>query len=566
MSATQTTEPTPATPGTLPSEVRVHGGGRGVSTGIRMSLVARVGVLLVALFAEKSALNLLVDFRLADAAHGLAMVLRLTQHFGLRFAVSFALALGFFVYVRPDTALYQINSDARTAPVRPGLLALHLALLIPVAASLYNLYGNHGVRLPFALLTGTAVSLMLVAVVALLAALAPWHIWRGAAAAVGMRWAYAALAAAIGTGAILWSQDLWAPTAQLTFGLVRDVLLPILPTLTSDAATRVLRTPNFAVEVSRICSGLEGVGLMLAFCSAWLLYFRAEYRFPRALLIIPAGVLLVFALNVVRIAALVLIGNAGHPAIAIYGFHSQAGWIFFNCAACAVAFASRRIGWLTRASVHETTREAANPTAAYLLPFLAILAAGMISRAASSGFETWYALRLVAAAAVFPYCWRTLAKLDWRFGWPGIAVGVGIFAIWLAATRLLLTPRGMPAVLAAMPSGAKALWIGSRAFSAIVIVPIAEELAYRGYLLRRLLSEDFEAVPFGAVGWVPWVVAAIAFGVVHGALWLPGTIAGLAYGALPIRTGRLGEAVAAHATTNLLIVVWVLGFGQWQLW
>jgi hypothetical protein len=33
-----------------------------------------------------------------------------------------------------------------------------------------------------------------------------------------------------------------------------------------------------------------------------------------------------------------------------------------------------------------------------------------------------------------------------------------------------------------------------------------------------------------------------------------------------IRTGRMGEAVAAHLTTNLLIAVWVLLAGQWQLW
>ena len=531
-----------------------------------MSLVARAGLALVALFAEKSALDLLVDFRLADAARGFGTALRLAQHFGLRFAVSFAVALAFFIYVRGDAALHQVNSDASDAQVRPAWLALHLALLLPVAASLYNLYGNHGIHLPFAVLGCAAVLLMLAAVLALLIALAPWHVWRRAAAAVGIRWAYAALAAVIGTGAILWSQDLWAPTAQLTFRLVRDLLLPVLPTLKADASTRILRTPDFAVEVSSICSGLEGVGLMLAFCSAWLLYFRTEYRFPRALLIIPAGILLVFALNVVRIAALVLIGNAGYPAVAIYGFHSQAGWIAFNCAACGVAFASRRSRWLNRRAAQAATEETSNPTAAYLLPFLAILAAGMISRAASSGFETWYALRLLAAAAVLPYCWRPLAKLDWRFGWRGIAVGVAIFAIWLAACRFLLKSEGMPPALAAMSAGARALWISTRAFSAILIVPIAEELAYRGYLLRRLLAEDFEAVSFGAIGWVPLAVTAVAFGIVHGPLLPPGIVAGLAYGAVLIRTGRMGEAVAAHATTNLLIVVWVLALGQWQLW
>jgi membrane protease YdiL (CAAX protease family) len=61
-------------------------------------------------------------------------------------------------------------------------------------------------------------------------------------------------------------------------------------------------------------------------------------------------------------------------------------------------------------------------------------------------------------------------------------------------------------------------------------------------------------------------VTAIAFGVLHGALWLPGIAAGVAYGLLLMRTGRMGEAVAAHATSNLLLAIWVLAAGQWQLW
>jgi membrane protease YdiL (CAAX protease family) len=52
----------------------------------------------------------------------------------------------------------------------------------------------------------------------------------------------------------------------------------------------------------------------------------------------------------------------------------------------------------------------------------------------------------------------------------------------------------------------------------------------------------------------------------HGSLWLPGIAVGLAYGALAMRTGKLGESVAAHGTTNLLLAVYVLTFGQWQLW
>src|SRR6185437_2484894 len=101
------------------------------------------------------------------------------------------------------------------------------------------------------------------------------------------------------------------------------------------------------------------------------------------------------------------------------------------------------------------------------------------------------------------------------------------FALWLAAAWLLLSPQAMPAPLAAMSAGARVLWISSRALGGVLVAPLVEELAYRGYLLRRLVAQDFEAVPFGAVGWVPLLVTALAFGVLHGPLWLPGIAARL---------------------------------------
>jgi hypothetical protein len=42
--------------------------------------------------------------------------------------------------------------------------------------------------------------------------------------------------------------------------------------------------------------------------------------------------------------------------------------------------------------------------------------------------------------------------------------------------------------------------------------------------------------------------------------------AGFAYGARATRSGKLGEAVTAHATTNMLLAGYVLLFDQWQLW
>jgi CAAX prenyl protease-like protein len=117
-----------------------------------------------------------------------------------------------------------------------------------------------------------------------------------------------------------------------------------------------------------------------------------------------------------------------------------------------------------------------------------------------------------------------------------------------------------------MPGAARTLWIVCRVLAAVFTVPIAEELAYRGFLLRRLVSPRFESVPFSSARWPALVLSALAFGITHGGLWLPGIAAGLAYGALAMRTNKLGESIVAHGTTNALLAGYVLVFNQWQLW
>ena len=110
----------------------------------------------------------------------------------------------------------------------------------------------------------------------------------------------------------------------------------------------------------------------------------------------------------------------------------------------------------------------------------------------------------------------------------------------------------------------RALWIASRAATALLVLPLAEELAYRGYLLRRLVAADFESVPFTAVGWVPLLVTSLASGILGGALWPAGIAVGIVLGALLIRTRRIGEAAAAHIVANSLLCAAVLLGHQWQ--
>ena len=534
---------------------------QGAGLGLRVAVVG--GVLLL----EKTFLNFFVDFASAQTAKGLGALVRVTQHWGFRFLVSFAIAATVFAYLRGGRELHDADAAARAQPLlRPRWLLAHLALSVPLVPLSSSLYG-HTRSLPLAYVVALWVLLALMSVAALFAALAPWALWQRAIRAIGPLWWYALIAAAGAALAMGLSQELWTGMTAVTFEAVYRLLEWFVPTLRIDTAGRVIDTGRFAVEIAPICSGLEGMGLMMAFCGTLLLLFRREYIFPRALLLIPAGLLLSFALNIARIAALVVIGNAGYQAVAVYGFHSQAGWIAFNAAAVGIAFVSLRSPWFSRTAAGRTDappRE--NPTAVYLLPYLALIAAGMVSRAASGEFEALYWLRLVAAGAALCYSWPRLRGVNWRFGWRGVVAGLAVFAAWIIAARMILPPHGMPAAVAALAPVSRSAWIIGHILVSVGVVPVVEELAFRGYLMRRLRSADFESLLPRQAGNVALIISAVVFGLCQGPFWLPGVIAGVVFGLVYARTERLGEAVAGHVTANTLISMVVLARSQWQLW
>jgi len=437
------------------------------------------------------------------------------------------------------------------------------ALLVPMSASLYG----RAIPLPLGAVVTLWLLLAILASAALFAALAPWTLWLKAVRALGAVWWYAGIAAVGAASAMGWSQSLWAGTTRVTFEAVYWLLDRLVPALQVDPGNMIIDTGRFAVEIAPVCSGLEGMGLMLAFCAALLLLFRREYVFPRALLLIPAGLLLSFALNIARIAGLVLIGNAGYPGVAVYGFHSQAGWIAFNAAAVGIAFVSLRSSWFSHAAARDSAALVGeNPTAVYLMPYLALLLAGMVSRAASGGFESLYWVRLLLAGVALCYSMPRLRGVDWRFSWRGAVAGLAAFVVWMIAARMVVPPHGMPAALAALPSLSRAAWIIGHALVSVALIPVSEELAFRGYLLRRIHAVDFERVLPEQVSGLALIIGAVVFGLCQGVFWLPGMITGVLFGLLYTRTGRLGETIAAHAIANLLLTAVVLRESQWQLW
>jgi exosortase E/protease (VPEID-CTERM system) len=526
-----------------------------------------LGLTAVLLGGELVGITLLVDTGYLVKAAGLLGFLGSGAAWGLR-----VLLLGSVL-----TAVFGILSPNFTKPVRrashslvsPRWTLIHVISTPAFAVSSYFLC-QPGVRYG-AWLMGAAVCSGIVSIASGLLVFLPVDFWRALIRAAPWAPVYGFLTGACSVLLVKTSTAVSLQWRAVTFQVVSEVLRRIVPAVQVDRENFVLGPPSFQVELAPQCSGYEGVALMLIFAVAWLLVFRREFRFPHALLLIPLGMGGMWILNCVRVVVLLLIGIYGAPGIAVGGFHSQAGWIAFVTLAISSAVAWQRVPWVLAdvpGSVAPPQRRVENPTTAYLLPFLAILSAGMLAQAASSGFEWLYPMRVLAAGAALWTFRRSYAALGWRAGREAVGLGALVALLWVGADYLggPHVRTAMPAALAAAPALWRVPWMAFRVAGAMITVPIAEELAFRGFLLRRLVGEDFTAVSLRT--WTPVAlgVSSVLFGVMHGGRWAAGIAAGVLYAWAMHRRGRIGDAVAAHAVTNLILALAVLFTGDWGLW
>jgi CAAX prenyl protease-related protein len=91
------------------------------------------------------------------------------------------------------------------------------------------------------------------------------------------------------------------------------------------------------------------------------------------------------------------------------------------------------------------------------------------------------------------------------------------------------------------------LWLLFRLVGYVVIAPLAEELAFRGFLTRRIVQPDFQNVPLGMFSWSSFLISSVLFGAFHGGMWLAGTLAGMSFALALYHRRALGDAVQAHA-------------------
>lgn len=217
---------------------------------------------------------------------------------------------------------------------------------------------------------------------------------------------------------------------------------------------------------------------------------------------------------------------------------------------------------------------------AYVFPFALFVALFALKPVAAlfpadswwlANADYWiFPLQTIACAAVAFLFWKFYAFNGIRKPLITIAIAAIVFLTWIAPQAWLgFEPRAHgfdPTVFAGNPTLYSSN-LALRFIRLVIVVPIVEELFWRGFLLRYLIASPIEKVPFGAFTWTSFIVVAVGFMLEHQPADYPAALlAGALYNVIAIRTKSLGSCILAHAITNLLLGIYILKTGQFGFW
>jgi CAAX prenyl protease-like protein len=219
---------------------------------------------------------------------------------------------------------------------------------------------------------------------------------------------------------------------------------------------------------------------------------------------------------------------------------------------------------------------------AYLGPFLAffvVLALGIAVAHFGDGRALWifsqprywvFPLQTVVCTLLLVRGWPCYA-LRWpRRPWFTIGIGVLALLLWVAPQEWLgASPRvdGFNPEFFGATGWPYAVNLGVRFLRLVIVVPLLEEIFWRGFLLRYLINEHFTRVPVGAFSWGSFTAVIAGFCLEHSFPdWPAAILTGALYNFVAYRTGSLSSCVLVHAVTNALLGLYVLHTRQWGFW
>lgn len=216
------------------------------------------------------------------------------------------------------------------------------------------------------------------------------------------------------------------------------------------------------------------------------------------------------------------------------------------------------------------------PSLPYVLPFFVFLLFLAIQKYIPLNPVFEYPLRDVILLAVLLAFSRHVIELRSQHRLETALIGVAVFVIWIgpdvvspAYRQHWLFQNSIIGAASSPPPESVllspiVLW--SRIFRAVVLVPIIEELFWRAWLMRWLISPQFEKIPLGAYKPAAFWITAALFASEHGSYWDVGLIAGIVYNWWMVRTRSLGDCILVHAITNACLCGYVVATRHWEYW
>ena len=195
---------------------------------------------------------------------------------------------------------------------------------------------------------------------------------------------------------------------------------------------------------------------------------------------------------------------------------------------------------------------------------MALMTASIIASAFAPNDQWLYGLRVIFVAAalwMFRSFYATIAE---RVAPLSLAAGIAVGVAWIATDPDPAAGAELGNWILALPMWAAALWLAIRAAGTIIFVPIAEEMAFRGFLHRAIASQRIANATPLVMTIAAFVVTSLLFGAIH-QRWLAGMLAGAVYALVMYRTGRMSDPIGAHMASNAVIIAWAITQQQWSL-
>ena len=361
-----------------------------------------------------------------------------------------------------------------------------------------------------------------------------------------------------------WSRILLEPTLALSTIILQLFGVQAISFRDAPDDSPSLATSSFSVGIGDACSGYEGMSISILALSVYCVSQRHNLYLMRSLLSLPLAATAMFLLNSVRIATLVAIGHYWSPAVALGGFHSVGGWLNLIVVLTAMGWILNHTPFFTKSSQRTYRVHAGNTI--YLIPLVIFIGVSLLAKSVTAEFSWAYPIPvLITLGALYQMRGQLLALIT-RPSLQSIALGVAAFFIWIymipdEPDKSALFYEELSSVSIGLGIG----WLLFRIVGAVVVVPIAEELCFRGFFQPALAGWLGSRVSMSFAVNLSLVATALLFGVMHSNI-AAATAAGLLYGVAYRSRDQISDPICAHAVTNLLLAFYVIQTGYGSYW